>query len=456
MPNNQINPIDELDANKLRSDNTTQSQNFASMYDTNSLIPNQNVANADTTPSVVQPSQNWNALEMEHVPITPAQLSTIPIQNNGASVSNVSPTGEDLSNLTGYSTNPNSSINNNTTNTPGNGSINANPSAIADAINAANGQQSSYSQPTAQSVANEYQTDKILGQGLYAIPSNLGVTPEERMAVINSADDYYNNKITGLARNEYYAAKYGFGPQDAQYATMDYSDPQVLQSQINNPDNSVMSLAMAAAQNPKTYEQMQLHFPAKAALVDNILNNLVSQQTGGAVNQWNSSQAGANIAALTHTMTKQLEQNTAQEAALSRLDKNGTLFQQTFENSNINKDIPLVNIITNPAQYGLGSDSVAAYDGMITDLKSDFQAVQGSTSGMSESVREAADAVINNKASYNQIVTVLKYQQALGKNSIDSNKQIYQKLQSSFQNNLSQAIGSPQGQSNNTSDAGAF
>lgn len=93
-------------------------------------------------------------------------------------------------------------IQSNTIPTPSRGSMNIDPAAIADAINAAQGTPTNYTMPDSRGVLSQVLSDRLMNRGLYAVEDGLQLSPEQITTRRNAADHFYTNQIQSLIEKE--------------------------------------------------------------------------------------------------------------------------------------------------------------------------------------------------------------------------------------------------------------
>lgn len=93
-------------------------------------------------------------------------------------------------------------VQSNTIPTPSRGSMQIDSAAIADAINAAQGKPSNFTNPDSQGVLSQLISDRAMGRGLYAVEPGLQLSPEQINARRNAADHFYSNQISSLIDKE--------------------------------------------------------------------------------------------------------------------------------------------------------------------------------------------------------------------------------------------------------------
>lgn len=141
---------------------------------------------------------------------------------------------KDITSNTPYPTrnNPVDAVQNNTTVTPGRGSSNVDFNSAADAINAAQGIQTSYAVPSSRGVLSQMIADRAMGRGLYAVEPGLQLSPEQIAVRRNAADNFYANQIAEMEQKE---SKSNTGVDNSLISGNTKATPY-LQALFTNPD----------------------------------------------------------------------------------------------------------------------------------------------------------------------------------------------------------------------------
>jgi hypothetical protein len=316
------------------------------------VAPNPTTQFAVNAPAPVAPTVNPTQVQLGQ-PMYPSQA-----------------TGQDISDTSSYNTDPNSNINSNYTVTPAVGTAAVTPNPTADSINAANGQPSNYVAPTSDNIIQQYQTDRLLGRGLFAYNPN--VSADQNNANFQAADQFYSNQINTLAKQEYYGSVYGIGPDGQITGT---TNPYYNSGDTFSPTtNSNQATVLRSLQTGTIPSWMKgLSSEAMSSAVDSLWQDM------GLPGTYNPAVAKNINASTAATLTQQTKQAANITNALQTADTNFQSLVGQFQNAGIDtSSSQFANMTVNQATQLFGSkgiDQLNAFKAGLADVSSDYATV---------------------------------------------------------------------------------
>lgn len=131
-------------------------------------------------------------------------------------------------------------------------------------------------------------------------------------------------------------------------------------------------------------------------------------------------------------LTVQIKYTTNLQGALQSADNMMKNVVDTYKNSGINTNIPIANSIANASAYNLGSADVAAFRTAIKEVQNAYQQVFSRSGQVSDAVRTASTEAINDTMSLDQLTTISKQLQAMGKADLQGRTANIADIQSSL------------------------
>lgn len=333
--------------------------------------------------------------------------------------------GQYISSTTGYNVDPNSYINDNFTPTPSSGTAPITPGAASDALNAANGTQSSYTDPSSTDIIEQYKTDRLLHRGMFSIDPN--ASPQQVQAQNDAGDSYYQNLIGTVARKEYYDNIYGLGSSGS---SMDVSDA----SKPYDANNSLDVMAEKYMQTGKLSSTQQKSIPLANA-ISTRADQLSQQLTG---NDFNPAQTLAGNVATAFALKKQTQYLASTKAALDRADSGFSTMLSQFKDSGINQDIPVSNAIDNLYKTNTNDPNVPAFKAVLQDLSSEYAQVFAKGGALTVQDQTVAQKILSGDYSMTQLGGIAKALHTQGMSNIAGSQRSISDLYSSYKSSGTQ------------------